>query len=85
MNPLRQVYEDAPAFIPIPEVFQHRRIEVVLSPLENTEPKSQLGKRRTAPPRLAGKARDVGDVMSSIAATDWGMRPLPPMWNCMAA
>ncbi|HLA35285.1 MAG TPA: protein adenylyltransferase SelO family protein, partial [Rhodocyclaceae bacterium] len=36
MIPLRQIYEDAPAFIPVPQAFQHHRVEVTLWPLEDT-------------------------------------------------
>ena len=36
MQPVRMIYEDAPAFIPVPADFQHHRIEVTLWPLEET-------------------------------------------------
>lgn len=67
MQPVRLIYEDAPAFIPVPPDFQHHRIEVTLWPLQTEE--TSAGKpRRTPPPRLAGKARDLGDVMSTLPA-----------------
>ena len=34
MQPVRLIYEDAPAFIPVPPDFQHHRVEVTLWPLE---------------------------------------------------
>lgn len=37
MNPLRQIYEDAPDVIVVPEGFRHRRIELIIWPL-NDEP-----------------------------------------------
>ncbi len=35
MNPARIVYEDAPAFIPVPAELQHCRVEAIFWPLEN--------------------------------------------------
>ena len=35
MNPARIVYQDAPAFIPVPAELQHQRIEAILWPLED--------------------------------------------------
>jgi hypothetical protein len=38
MNPERHVFTDTPAFIPVPEALQHRKVEVILWPLdEDTE------------------------------------------------
>lgn len=34
MNPARVIYEDTPAFIPIPEEMRHRKVEVIFWPLE---------------------------------------------------
>jgi len=34
MNPERIVFNDTPAFIPVPEAFQHRKVEVILWPLD---------------------------------------------------
>lgn len=36
MNPARIIYEDTPAFIPIPEELRHRKVEVIFWPLEGT-------------------------------------------------
>ena len=33
MTPIRQIIEEAPAFIPIPADLQHRRIELIIWPL----------------------------------------------------
>ena len=39
MNPKRLVFNDTPAIIPVPVAFQHRKVEVILLPLnEDTEP-----------------------------------------------
>lgn len=35
MNPARIVYEDAPAFIPVPAELQHCRVETIFWPLGN--------------------------------------------------
>ena len=34
MNPERLVFNDTPAFIPVPVAFQHRKVEVILWPLD---------------------------------------------------
>ena len=34
MTPERMVYTDAPAFIPVPRALQHRKVEVILCPLD---------------------------------------------------
>ena len=84
MQPVRLIYEDAPAFIPVPPDFQHHRIEVTLWPLP-TEETSSGKPRRTPPPLLAGKARDLGDVMSTFPAADWGQTVLPSLADFRAA
>ena len=39
MNPERLVFNDIPAFIPVPVAFLHRKVEVILLPLdEDTVP-----------------------------------------------
>jgi len=35
MNPARMIYEDAPAFIPVPADLQHHRVEAIFWPLED--------------------------------------------------
>ena len=34
MNPARMIFEDAPAFIPVPADLQHRRVEAIFWPLD---------------------------------------------------
>ena len=34
MNPIRQIIEDAPDFISVPEALRHRKIELIIWPLE---------------------------------------------------
>ena len=71
MNPYRQIYEDAPDFITVPEALRHHRVEVILWPLDETMP-PQTTRRRSPPPHFAGRARELGDVMSTVPAEDWG-------------
>lgn len=71
MTPLRQIYDDAPAFISVPEALRHHRIEVTLLSLDGVSPK-QGQRRRAPPPQFAGKVRELGDVMASVPAADWG-------------
>jgi len=35
MYPERLVFNDTPAFIPVPEALQHRKVEVILWPLDD--------------------------------------------------
>ncbi|NCA91467.1 MAG: hypothetical protein EOM92_21960 [Gammaproteobacteria bacterium] len=34
MQPIRQIHEDAPEFIPVPAALRHRRVEIILLPLD---------------------------------------------------
>lgn len=71
MTAFRQIYEDAPEFIPVPKALQHHRVEVVLLPLDETSP-SQPVRKRTPPTHFAGRVKELGDVMSTVSAEDWG-------------
>jgi len=73
MTPISQVYEDAPAFIPIPAAYQHHRIQVTIVTLDEVNETPPPKKRRSPPEKFVGKARDLGDVMSTVPAADWGM------------
>ena len=72
MNPARIIYEDTPAYIPIPDELRHRKVEVIFWPLDDELPPAPKPRRRP-PAALAGKARDVGDVLSSAPDADWGV------------
>lgn len=41
MNPERLVFTDTPAFIPVPAALQHRKVEVILWPLDD-EPAPEI-------------------------------------------
>lgn len=78
MNPVRIIYQDTPDAIPVPEQFRHGRSEIIIWPLESeattgdqTEGKGR--RRRAPPPALAGKVRELGDVMSTVPPSDWGI------------
>lgn len=60
MSSARFIYEDAPAFIPVPAEFQHRRIEAILWPLEDTA--------ATVPAASDPETRGYGEVMEQSAA-----------------
>ena len=68
----KKIYEDAPATIAIPKSLQHRRIEVALVLLDENEPAKPVRKRRP-PPQFAGRVKELGDVVNSLSAEDWGL------------
>ncbi len=35
MQPIRQIYDDAPDMIPVPQELRHRRVELILWPLDS--------------------------------------------------
>lgn len=53
MQPIRQILEDAPDAIPVPEALRHRRVELILWPLDELE--------QTAPSREQPKF-NIADV-----------------------
>lgn len=77
MNPVRLIYDDTPDFIPIPQSMRHRKTEIIVWPLDSDleapTPALSTGRRRSPPAALAGKVREIGDVMSTVPASDWGL------------
>lgn|GEM_PF-992603 len=73
MIAFRQIYDDAPEFVQvsIPKELQHQRVEIILLPL-NDSPELPI-KRRKPPAKFAGRVKELGDVMNSLTAEDWGM------------
>lgn len=49
MNPARIIYEDTPAYIPIPEELRHRRVEVIFWPLEAGRPETAISEAPKSP------------------------------------
>jgi hypothetical protein len=52
MQAIRQIYDDAPEAIPVPEAFRHRRLEVLLIVEEEI----------VSPPKLKSLLADIPDV-----------------------
>lgn len=57
--------------IDLPESFVHKRVEILVITLDEAEP-APTPKRRSPPPQFAGRVKELGDVMSSVSAEDWG-------------
>lgn len=58
--------------VDLPESFVNHKIEILVVTLDEKElPASS--KKRHAPPQLAGKAVELGNVFSSVSSKDWGM------------
>jgi hypothetical protein len=79
MNPARMVYENAPAFIPVPADLQHRRVEAIFWPLDmavqplpdssaQTPPKLQSAPPATPLSQLIGKGKGCFDSAADIDA-----------------
>lgn len=62
MTPERLVYTDAPAFIPVPKALQHRKVEVILWPLDG-EWSSRLASPSTWQIFFTQFSRQVDDAM----------------------
>jgi len=57
--------------IEVPASFVHRQVEILVITLDETEPQPTR-KRRAPSPQFAGRVKELGDVMSSASADDWG-------------
>lgn len=58
--------------VDLPISFVNHRVEVLIVTLDEPEIPA-LHKRRIPPPQFAGKVKELGDVMSSVPASDWGV------------
>jgi hypothetical protein len=58
--------------IDLPESFVNQRVEVLVITLDEPETPAPR-QRRTPPPQFAGKVKELGDVMSSVPVSDWGI------------
>jgi hypothetical protein len=62
----------SPLIVDLPESFLNHKVEILVIALD--EPESvHSPKHRLPPPQFAGRVKELGDVMSSIPAADWGM------------
>ncbi|QPK62703.1 hypothetical protein IVG45_17955 [Methylomonas sp. LL1] len=68
----RQVYDDAPEAIVIPKYLQHHRIVVTVSLLDEDQSATPIRKRRP-PAQFAGRVKELGDVINTLSAEDWGL------------
>ena len=60
MQPLRMIYNDLPDFLEIPKFLQHRKVEVILWPLE--EPNAPSGRDNDIILSLFGSIPDFPDI-----------------------
>ena len=70
MTSARFIYEDAPAFIPVPADMQHCKVEAILRVMDDQVATVAPGlvvkvRCRSTPIAFAGKVRELGDVMRS--------------------
>ncbi len=66
-----QILETPNLVIDQPSSFAHKRVEILIMTLDENEPKTAK-QRQTPPPQLAGQVKELGDVMSTVSAADWG-------------
>jgi hypothetical protein len=54
LKPVRQVFDDAPAMIPVPEALRHRKLELIFWPLEDASDNGsgKVGGRGASPSNL---------------------------------
>jgi hypothetical protein len=57
--------------IEVPASFVHRQVEILVITLDETD-SQPTRKRRVPPPQFAGRVKELGDVLSSVSADDWG-------------
>ncbi|MGR8935832.1 MAG: hypothetical protein ACU837_15835, partial [Gammaproteobacteria bacterium] len=57
--------------IDLPKSFVHKRVEILVITLDDEEA-AISSKRRTPPPQSAERVKELGDVISSVSAEDWG-------------
>jgi hypothetical protein len=65
-----QVLDTPRLVIELPASFVNQRIEVLVITLDESEPKPTQ-KRRAPPPQMAGRVKELGDVLSSVPPEDW--------------
>ena len=58
--------------IDLPDSMLNRKIEILVIALEDEKNKKKIRKRRP-PVELAGKVKEVGNVMGSVPLSDWGI------------
>jgi hypothetical protein len=66
-----QTVDSPHLIIEVPASFVHRQVEILVITLDDTN-LQPTRKRRIPPSQFAGRVKELGDVMSSISADDWG-------------
>ncbi|MDD2659260.1 MAG: hypothetical protein PHY54_06190 [Methylococcales bacterium] len=66
-----QTVDTSHLVIEVPASFVHRQVEILVITLDETE-SQPTRKRRVPPAQFAGRVKELGDVMSSVSANDWG-------------
>ncbi|NOT85197.1 MAG: hypothetical protein HOP02_10580 [Methylococcaceae bacterium] len=56
--------------VEVPDSFVHRQVEILIITLDDATPQLN-NKRRSPPSQLAGRVKELGDVMASVPVEDW--------------
>lgn len=56
----------------LPESFAHQKVEILVITLNDETQSPHKKKYRTPPPEFSGKVKELGDIMSTVSAEDWG-------------
>ncbi|MBM4208006.1 MAG: hypothetical protein FJ190_08300 [Gammaproteobacteria bacterium] len=67
-----QTIDNQSLVIQVPESFINKQVEILVITLDESELSKPI-QRRVPPPKLAGKVREKGDVLSSVPIEDWGI------------
>lgn len=59
--------------VEVPESFVHRQVETLIITLDDATPQLN-NKRRSPPSQLAGRVKELGNVMASVPVEDWGQQ-----------
>lgn len=77
-----QTVESPQLLIEVPSSFVHQQVEIIIT-LDPAYAQTTPRKRRIPPAQLAGRVKELGDVMSSVSINERGMsnrtrlKPLP--------
>lgn len=59
--------------IDLPDSMVNKKIEIVVTTLEEGECERKKTRKRRPPIELAGKVKELGNVMDSVPLSDWGI------------
>lgn len=66
-----QTVESPQLLIEVPSSFVHQQVEIIIITLDPAETQTTPHKRRTPPAQLAGRVKELGDVLSSVSINEW--------------